>query len=429
MSGVSTSTRTAGAESPRRMAREFRARMARIALALGLVTALAPPAVAWWLGTDALEAQSQAYADGLARPLNHLVTRQPTLWSYNVLKVVAATASFRDAKALGSVRIVDCRGDTLFSPDDLELGSGRANGPEAWAAIEQSGRTIAWIQVTADGGPSRAVVGRVAGASAIFALALGLLVFLVPTRAVSRQSDALVSTLAQLARAEEGLRATNADLEVRVHEAVQAAQMLSVRVISIQEEERGRLARDLHDSVGQMLAALRLQLDAQAERGESRGFAEALRVCEESIEELRRVVRDLRPLELQTEGLANALRMAAEKLELRTGVSTVFRHRGPDVEDEALSLCLFRVAQEAISNASRHSGADELAIVLNVDETSATLVVRDNGTGFDPSAVERGMGLTSMVERLAFVGGVIDIDTAPGRGAVIRAKAPLPAGS
>jgi len=196
-------------------------------------------------------------------------------------------------------------------------------------------------------------------------------------------------------------------------------------------EERKRLARELHDSVTQTLFSIGLTAEAAAGLVESdpaaaRRELETLQVLTRTaMEEMRSLIFELRPAELETEGLAAALRRHVDVLrrlypqEIEVAVDGD-RRLAPDVEKG-----LLRIAQEALGNALRHSGADRVVLSLEERDSRVTLRVADDGRGFDPEEAQlrsRRLGLVSMRERAEAFGGTIAIDSAPGRGTVVSVE-------
>jgi signal transduction histidine kinase len=194
-------------------------------------------------------------------------------------------------------------------------------------------------------------------------------------------------------------------------------------------EERNRLARELHDSVAQKLFGVVLAAEAAAtlhERGGEEEPAQLRRVqalSREAMDELRSVIFALRPVELESEGLATTLRKHVDVLR---------RAYGRGIELELLGAVdlpletqgeIFRIAQEALANALRHAEAKLIAVRLDARGGRITLAVTDDGSGFDPSdpaGRSRSLGLTSMEERGAALGGSLSIESAPGEGTTVR---------
>ena len=210
-----------------------------------------------------------------------------------------------------------------------------------------------------------------------------------------------------------------------------ALKRLTQRIIDTQEEERGRVARELHDSISQILVGVRYALDLaqrRLQRGDARA-GDSLRKGQDSlataIQEVRRISRDLRPGTLDDLGLAPALRALIDEFSERTGISSeletvVFRNR----LDEDAKIALFRVAQEALTNIERHSGATHVAIRIAGHKRGATLRIQDNGHGFQIDKTTGGLGLRNMQERIEQLDGTLRILSSTS-GTVIEAEVPL----
>lgn len=220
---------------------------------------------------------------------------------------------------------------------------------------------------------------------------------------------------------------------VRDISAIRRLQNFSEGALRATEDERRRIARELHDDTAQRLAALILRLrQLAAERDAVRRSALFEVVREELVEAsdgVRRIARGLRPPELEELGLELALQAHARTLR-ESGVFEVEIHPG-GVEhclDETEKLVIYRIVQEAIWNAMRHSGARSASVRLSRESGSVVARVSDEGRGFDPSMVadeERGLGLIGMQERAAMIGGRLYIDSTPGEGTRVRVVVPV----
>jgi two-component system NarL family sensor kinase len=207
---------------------------------------------------------------------------------------------------------------------------------------------------------------------------------------------------------------------------------LTQRVFDAQEEERGRVARELHDGISQILVGVRYALEnarRRLERGDPEAgapLAKGITSLGEAISEVRRISRDLRPGILDDLGLGPALRMLAEEFGARTGIETsyatvVFRNR----LDNDAKIALYRIAQEALTNIERHANATHVGIDLRGHRRGATLRITDNGCGLDLRNGNQGLGLRNMQERMDQLGGRLHLRSSPGKGVEIEAVAPL----
>jgi signal transduction histidine kinase len=203
-----------------------------------------------------------------------------------------------------------------------------------------------------------------------------------------------------------------------------------------QEEERRRLARELHDDTLQSLIALnqrvqlsRMSLDDGGKGSES--WEEIQELTEETIQNLRRLTRALRPIYLEDLGLVTALEMLAREVEQASEVSIDFEKRGQQSRLQSTEeLALYRIAQEALSNVARHARATQTWVMISFNST-VVVEISDNGTGFDvpdsPAEFAPGghFGLLGMYERAELIGARLEIVSTPGEGTHIKVELPL----
>jgi signal transduction histidine kinase len=208
---------------------------------------------------------------------------------------------------------------------------------------------------------------------------------------------------------------------------------LAAQVISAQDEERARVARELHDSTAQILTAVMLQLGAAARESESATLNDRIATMREltadALEEVRSLSHTMHPRILDDLGLAAALEWLGRQTRSQTSLDVRVSVAAVDAQIPApLASVLYRVAQEALRNAVRHADARGVALQLRRGPEAAVLEVSDDGRGFDvKSAEERrpGMGLFSMRERVALVNGKLVVTSARGRGTRVVATVPL----
>ena len=207
---------------------------------------------------------------------------------------------------------------------------------------------------------------------------------------------------------------------------------LTQRVFDAQEEERGRVARELHDGISQMLVGIRYALDITKRRfatGDEKAaetLDSGIDALGEAVNEVRRISRDLRPGVLDDLGLGPALKSLIGDFEDRTGIQTrfstvVFRNR---LDPEA-KIALYRIAQEALTNVERHSGASRVEVDVRGHRGGATLRIADNGKGFATRAAHGGLGMRNMQERVDQLDGTLRVLTSRDTGTVIEVQVPL----
>jgi len=242
----------------------------------------------------------------------------------------------------------------------------------------------------------------------------------------------IVGRVREITRANERLFA-------RLIEGERRFRGLAKAVWKVQEEEQRRLARELHDGLGQTLTALTHQLERLREKLDGAVPADLVARCDDSVEmarmalnETRELSRLLRPPVLDDLGLAAALSWLARTLEQRTGlkVELSLDPLGERIDPD-LETLFFRLIQEALTNVLRHAGADRAQVAVRRAGDFVELRVADAGKGFDPKMVfsggATGSGLRGMRDRLELFGGRLDLVSAPGEGTVLSAAVPLEA--
>jgi PAS domain S-box-containing protein len=261
---------------------------------------------------------------------------------------------------------------------------------------------------------------------------------LVPPNGPPRQVLANAAPLRGPAGEFDGVVATCVDIterkaaERRVAEYSARLAALSRRVLTVQEEERRAVARELHDELGQVLTAVKVNLQAlrrqaaPAELGPR--FEDSLALLDGAIGEVRAIATRLRPTALDDLGLEAALTSHLERIRARAPVELTADIRLPRRRlDPAVETACFRIVQEAVTNALRHARAKGLRVGLGAEDGELVLSVRDDGQGFDLGAATwraaqgESAGLSGMEERARLAGGWLEIDTGPGRGTEVRA--------
>lgn len=220
----------------------------------------------------------------------------------------------------------------------------------------------------------------------------------------------------------------------QLEENAREKQVLSQRIIRAQEDERQRLARELHDEAAQALTSLlvhlRLLERAKTPEEAQNRVAELRELTAQALEEVRRVAVDLRPTILDDLGLGPALEWRVDELNKSDAIEATFATGGLEQRlPREIELVLYRIGQEALSNVARHANAHQVQVALQGDAQSVTLEVVDDGVGFQASRLgnggSHGLGLVGMRERIGMVEGQLNIDSTPGRGTRIVARAPI----
>jgi hypothetical protein len=200
---------------------------------------------------------------------------------------------------------------------------------------------------------------------------------------------------------------------------------------TVREEERARIARELHDELGQALTALRIDIGWLRNKCAPLGApvadraGSALGVVEHSIVSLRRISEDLRPAMLDSLGLAAAVEHHAKQFSQRTGIPCRLDMNREEFElPDRLATAVFRIVQEALTNVARHAQASEVSVLIEQDDDGLHLTVDDNGRGISATSGKKTFGLLGMRERVTMLGGTLDIDSRPDHGTHITVSLP-----
>lgn len=261
----------------------------------------------------------------------------------------------------------------------------------------------------------------------LFTITLGELVFRVLRRAFFQQRA--------LNRANEALSALTDSLSQRVAEKTAALRGLAVHLDAVQERERRRIARDLHDDLGQSLTAMRytiarLEARLRSDPASASPLVEDLSALVDGTSEtVRGFLTELRPRVLDDLGLVAAAEWLCDRIstgsgiECRLDVGADFPD-GVELPGADAALVLFRALQEATTNALKHGRAGRIEVRLRADADTLSVEVEDDGAGFDPEAPTHGFGLLGLRERVRASGGALALDAAPGRGTRLTVSLP-----
>jgi signal transduction histidine kinase len=203
------------------------------------------------------------------------------------------------------------------------------------------------------------------------------------------------------------------------------------RIMRAQEEERLRLARDLHDQTGQSVSAAIMDLKAIEPLVEEKG-RERVRVMGKQLEGLghmlHRIAWELRPASIDELGLTHALENYIEEWSSKNKITADFHCADTKLDERSdeIRTTIYRIAQESLTNIAKHAvGATHVGVVISTSDDTLHLTIEDNGRGFDPTILSSRLGLAGMHERMSLVGGKLEVESSPGTGATIFARIPL----
>lgn len=242
-------------------------------------------------------------------------------------------------------------------------------------------------------------------------------------------------------KAEEKLRRFNEELERLVEEKTNELQVsnlelrdLTSRLQRVREEERGTIAREIHDELGQQLTGLKMdlswiakRLDAQAPDLARQKLRTTLSLLDETIRIVRRIATDLRPSILDDLGLIAAIEWQSQEFEKRAGIHTVFQSTIPEMDfPPDLAIGMFRICQESLTNVARHASASRVSITLDAVEGGVCMAISDDGKGLDPQKVSgKTLGLVGMKERALMMGGTLEMRNGEPKGFRLAVTVPF----
>ena len=205
---------------------------------------------------------------------------------------------------------------------------------------------------------------------------------------------------------------------------------LAARLQSVREEERKRVAREIHDQLGQVLTAVKIDLSAvvrELPADQANRTSSILKLVDETIQSVRRISTELRPGILDDLGLVDAVEWAGEDFEARTGTKCRLDLPEDDISvDPEQATAVFRIFQETLTNVARHADASQIEVRLAKDDRDLTLEVHDNGGGIPEDKLANGesLGILGMRERALLLGGEFTISGGPGEGTTVRVRIP-----
>ena len=227
----------------------------------------------------------------------------------------------------------------------------------------------------------------------------------------------------------------NRQLQQRLEEKEQIRVELIKKMINIQEDERKRIARELHDETSQSLTSLLLMLKTVQQTNDVKSIqklaATSREVIYNTLEEVQKISYELRPMALDKLGIDEALQRYIGDIGQHLDINIRYDNKGCTFSrlGSVIETTVYRIVQEALTNAVRHARPKNIEITLQSDAKTVVVIVQDDGIGFDLEYVQRhgkeALGILGMMERASLVGGEIQIDTAPGKGTRILLKLPL----
>lgn len=442
---------------------------ARLASTMGALILLIATAISIYAPRK-LEQEAIALIAHKAETLMQLTafTIHPALYFQDRPALDEALSGARKDKDVAYVVVADGEGRMLsaFHPERATAaalarrvaGGGRSHDDamyEAMTPIRDGSRVLARLHVGISLARVNAQVAqmRIAiGAWSVFILTAGLIAVVFISNVLTRPLRHVAAGAARIAAGQFGQRvpaerddeigqlaasfnemaANVAERDASLRESREQLRQLSKRLLTIQEQERVRIAREVHDELGQALTAMKIDLQQIARRHAS--LAEPLVPVAQTIDHIvdlvRRIAGDLRPAILDDLGVSAALEQQLRRLRESSGIRTSLTVSEEPELDMLTSATLYRITREALANVVRHAGASQVEVSLGIRGGAAVLEVRDNGRGItrEESSGPRSLGLLGIRERAELLGGSVAIDGRAGEGTVLTVTLPITKG-
>ncbi len=418
------------------LVRPLAARLQPAVALLAALLAAGAPLAHHGMGVLELRTEGAALAARAADVLAEEAQYRPLLWRYDSIKLVEHLRAYRLQRGVAALAVIDAAGRAV---DASEVR--RPRGAVLWASAPARvhGQTLAtvWVAIDLRGLRARSLALLVAFCA--IAVGLGVAVSrsaLGSARGAEGRIGALLAELARLTTRLEGdVQARTADLaaaNAALRDEERRLRETSARALALQESERRAIARDLHDSVGQALTAIRIHAQLLAADGVAEAsLAQVLATTDGALEELRRALARLGPAAVAEVGLASAVERLVEALDEggETRVTTAVGALGELAP--AVEVAAYRIVQEALTNALRHAAARTVVARLARDGDALVVEVRDDGRGYDAAGARTGSGVAGMRERAELLRGTLTVERADGGGTRVLARLPctvMPAG-
>lgn len=419
---------------PRRLHDYLGSQLIPLVTLLFVVTTVSAPFAFYVLGRRALRARAYASAHQVVALLEREAELRPDLWKYDSVKLLEHIRAYEVLDGI-RVDVVDARGLRIDSKHTIDPSAQSSNWVWARVPLQLGTQEIGAVWVGASqAGLIRNALMLLLGFGALGGI-LAWLMYHLPMRAVQTAEQELSQVLSRLEASQSELATLNENLELQVEarnselaRAYRDLRELSARAVALQESERRGIARELHDSAGQSLTAIRIHLELMVVRLKTTADTALLESAEQlaslvddAVEEIRRAVNQLGPAILDDVGLETAVQRTIDDFTETTGIHVERDFQIATGLDASLEITCYRFVQEALTNVTRHADATWVRVRMLSAQDDIRVEVQDNGRGLDRSSISpRSRGLQGMLERMKLVGGSLTIDSIPGQGTTLR---------
>jgi two-component system sensor histidine kinase UhpB len=430
---------------PITLERYLGSRLLPLAALVFVAVSLAAPVAFLDLRMRELRNVAETTGKSIAELIAREAAQRPNVWRYDTQKLVDHVAREKESD-LERIELVDLDGRLMgygAGTDLARLTGGEILWGSAPLRVGDEHVGDVWVAVSAERARGDGLL--LLAPFALLGLVLAALIYGIPLRAAGRAERRIGALVGELDRSRSALANRGEDLEREVRARSSELTLayaelqrkearlreLSSRTVALEEDERRAIGRELHDSAGQALTAIRIHLQIlkdslEGKEAMQRLAAQAVAMTDETLEEIRRAVRMLGPAILDEIGLAEALERYCDDFAERSRAE-VSRSidAGPDPLSAAIESACYRIAQEALTNVAKHAEARRVSVRMFPEDGALVLEVEDDGRGFSPSERGDGRGLTGMRERTELLGGSLHVASTPGKGTRIRAELPL----
>ncbi|HLT35408.1 MAG TPA: sensor histidine kinase [Enhygromyxa sp.] len=435
------------AEPARRvnLERYLAARLGPLAFFLLVVVAVSAPLAYLTMGVQTIRTRATATAELVAELIHEEAQQRPVLWRYDAVKLLRHLDIQTAHQSIVRIDLTDERGALI---DLGQAPPSAADRELLWSAVPiKLDREVAWVWVGATPRDlERQALLILLGFAALAAVLAGVMYGL-PLKAIVEAEKRIGESQAALEHLNANLEAQVLERSSQLREALavvrdkeQRLRELSSRTVAIQEAERRSLSRELHDSAGQALTAIRINLQLLAELAGNDGAkamaGRTMELADSTLEEIRRVVDRLAPAVLDDLGLQRAVERHCDDFSERTGIEIDARFAALDEPgvDTGVETAAYRIVQESLTNVARHAEAERVEIHLRrlgigTEQDRIVIDIHDDGRGFDleVARAKGRRGLEGMRERVELLGGNLEISAAVGEGTQLHVELPVKA--
>ncbi|MFO0755255.1 MAG: sensor histidine kinase [Byssovorax sp.] len=418
-------------------------RLLPLAVLVASAVSLGAPAAMLDLRLRELRRQAESIGKTVAGLISREAQERPVLWRYDSLKLVEHVSAHDDHDNVRRIEVTDPEGHPLGFGVGTDM-TRLVHADVLWGSspITINGELVGDVWVGVSASTARRDAIRLLIPFSLLGLILAALIYRIPLRAAVQAEERINALVTELDRSRRALADRGEDLErevlARASELTRAyAELkrkearlrdLSSRAVVLEEDERRAIARELHDSAGQALTAIRIHLQLIGEQVKDSEkmhdlVEKTLAMTDETVEEIRRAVRMLGPAILDEIGLGPALERYCDDFSERTRAEVDHRIDldGAELSAAVESAC-YRITQEALNNVAKHAKATRVDVQIALHEGSLIIEIEDNGRGFSPDERGDGRGLTGMRERAELLGGSLAVRSTPGKGTKLRAE-------